>query len=130
MSGEFHRVVLFKRDVAFDRLRRRADRRHTARSGCCIGCPSGYPDSVTVDLPDQHLRGLNVTADRLKLAAGIGLYASGEVTLGQAALLAEVSQTQFLHELGRRGISVNYSLEDLEQDLKTIELLHPELRPR
>ncbi|HEU0008234.1 MAG TPA: UPF0175 family protein [Verrucomicrobiae bacterium] len=83
---------------------------------------------MTIDLPDQHLQGVNATPDRLKLATGIGLYPSGEVTLGQAALLAGVSQTQFLHEPGRRGISVNYSLEDLEQDLKTIDILHPELR--
>jgi len=83
---------------------------------------------VTLDLPDQHLQGVNATPDRLKLATGIGLYTSGEVTLGQAALLAGVSQTQFLHELGRRGISMNYSQEDLEQDLKTLEFLHPELR--
>ncbi|MGH8245935.1 MAG: UPF0175 family protein [Gammaproteobacteria bacterium] len=85
---------------------------------------------MTFELPDQHLQGLNATPARLKLATGIGLYTSGEVTLGQAALLAGVSQTQFLHELGRRGISVNYSLEDLEQDLKTIEILHPEIRQR
>ena len=85
---------------------------------------------MKLDLPDKHLHGLNLTPDRLKLEAGIGLYTSGEVTLGQAAQIAGVSQTQFLHELGKRGISVNYSVEDLEQDLKTIETLHPELRPR
>jgi predicted HTH domain antitoxin len=82
---------------------------------------------VTLELPDQHLQGFNATPDLLKLATAIGLYTSGDVTLGQAALLANVSQTQFLHELGRRGICVNYSLKDLEQDLKTIEILHPEL---
>jgi predicted HTH domain antitoxin len=83
---------------------------------------------VTVELPDKHLQGVKVTPNRLKLETGIGFYTSGEVTLGQAALLAGLSQTQFLHELGKRGICVNYSLEDLECDLKTIEALHPELR--
>jgi predicted HTH domain antitoxin len=123
-------MVPFTLDNDFGHPRRRADRRQTARSGRCIVSSSRYLESVTLNLPDQHLQGLNVTADRLRLATGIGLYTSGEVTLGQAALLAGVSQTHFLHELGRRGISVNYSLEDLEEDLKTIEILHPELRPR
>ena len=97
-------------------------------NGGCIGCANRYAENVTVDLPDKSLRGLNVTPDRLKLEAGIGLYTSGEATLGQAALLAGVSQTAFLHELGKRNICVNYSLEDLEHDLRTIENLHPELR--
>ena len=87
-----------------------------------------YREIVTVKLPDEHLQGLNVTPTRLKLEAGIGFYTSGEVTLGQAALLAEATQSQFLHELGKRRICVNYSLEDFECDLKTIEVLHPELR--
>lgn len=85
---------------------------------------------MIVELPDKHLQGLRVTPDRLKLEASIGLYTSGEVTLGQAARLSGVSQTHFLHELGKRRLCVNYSLEDLESDLKTIEGLHPELRPR
>jgi predicted HTH domain antitoxin len=89
-----------------------------------------YAQSVTLELPEKNLRGLNLTPDRLKLEAGIGFYTSGEATLGQAAQLAGISQTHFLHELGKRGIVVNYSLEDLEHDIKTIEVLHPELRPR
>jgi len=84
---------------------------------------------MTVELPDKHLQGLSITPDRLKLEAAVGLYASGELTLGQAALLAGISQTEFLHALGKRGICVNYAVQDLEQDLKTIEELHPELRP-
>lgn len=87
-----------------------------------------YAGPVIVELPDKHLHGMNMTPDRLKLETGIGLYTSREVTLGQAALLSGVSQTQFLHELGKRGLCVNYSLEDLEHDLETIDVLHPELR--
>ncbi|MBM3832627.1 MAG: UPF0175 family protein [Verrucomicrobia bacterium] len=79
---------------------------------------------MTVELPDKHLQGLRVTPDRLKLEAGIGLYPSGEVTLGQAALVAGISQTQFLHELGKRRISINYTLEDLEHDLETIRAVY------
>ena len=103
---------------------------YSTRDESCIADPDRYADSVTVDLPDKHLQGVQATPARLRLEAAIGFYTSSEVTLGQAALLAGISQTQFLHELGKRRICVNYSLEDLESDLKTIEALHPELRPR
>ena len=83
---------------------------------------------MIVELPDEPLSGLCVTAERLKLEAAAGLYASGDITLGRAALLAGVSQTEFLHELGKRGICLNYSLEDLEHDLNMVEVLHPQLR--
>ena len=64
-----------------------------------------------------------LTPEQAALNLAIGLYTSGEVTLGQAAEVAHLSQTQFLHELGRRKIPVNYGTEDLAQDLATIAKL-------
>ncbi len=58
-----------------------------------------------------------------RLTSPIGLYTSGEVTLGQAAEVAHLNQTQFLHELGHRNIPMNYGVEDFAQDLITIEKL-------
>ncbi|MEO6750979.1 MAG: UPF0175 family protein [Chthoniobacteraceae bacterium] len=65
----------------------------------------------------------SLTESRAALHLAIGLYSSGEVTLGQAAEVAHLSQTQFLHELGRRKIPMNYGQEDFAQDLITIEKL-------
>ena len=76
---------------------------------------------MTVEPPE------NEVPDLVKLEAGIAFYARGTLTLGQAASLAGISQAQFLHELGRRKLCVNYSLEDFEHDLQTIKALHPEL---
>jgi predicted HTH domain antitoxin len=64
-----------------------------------------------------------LTPAQAALHLGIGLYTSGEVTLGQAAEVAHLNQTQFLHELGRRKIPMNYGVEDFAQDLITIEKL-------
>ncbi len=53
----------------------------------------------------------------------MGLYAAEDLTLGQAAQIAGINQTQFLHELGRRGICIHYDVAELEEDLKTLEKL-------
>ena len=83
---------------------------------------------MTIELPDRVGREVELTPERVKLETATGLYASGAVTLGQGAELAGISQSEFLHELGRRGISVNYGVEDFQNDLKTAEWLLPKLR--
>jgi predicted HTH domain antitoxin len=78
---------------------------------------------MTVEVQDEQLRGLQVTPERFKLEAAVGLYAAEDLTLGQAAQIAGVSQTQFLHELGRHGICIHYDVAELEEDLQTLEKL-------
>lgn len=85
---------------------------------------------MTVELPDQLAATLRLTPATVKINAAAGLYARGEASLGQAAELAGLCQTDMMHELGRRNICMNYGLEDLEHDLKMIEILHPELKKR
>jgi predicted HTH domain antitoxin len=85
---------------------------------------------VKIDLPDRIGAEVELTPERVKLETATGLYASGAVTLGQGAELAGISPTQFLHELGKRHICVNYGIEDLQHDLRMIAVLHPELKNR
>ena len=78
---------------------------------------------MNVEVQDEQLRGLQLTPERLRLEMAAGLYASEEVTLGQASAMAGVSQTQFLRELGRRGICIHYGIAEFEQDLETLNTL-------
>ena len=78
---------------------------------------------MTIEIRDEVLRGHNITPERLRLEAAVGFYASEEFSIGQAAEFAGISQTDFLHELGRRGIKFHYDVEEFEQDLRTIESL-------
>jgi predicted HTH domain antitoxin len=78
---------------------------------------------VNVEVQDEKLQGLTVTPERLRLEMAVGLYASEDVTLGQAADIAGIDQTRFLHELSRRGVCIHYGVEDFEQDLKTLNSL-------
>jgi predicted HTH domain antitoxin len=53
----------------------------------------------------------------------IGLFADDKVTLGQAAAIADISQPEFLKELGKRSIPIHYGLDELEQDIATVRKL-------
>jgi predicted HTH domain antitoxin len=58
---------------------------------------------------------------RLDLA--VGIYSGGRATIGTAAEVADLSILEFQRELGRRGIPVNYTSEDLAHDLQAAEAL-------
>jgi predicted HTH domain antitoxin len=76
---------------------------------------------MTVPLPQSLERGHSPEWAALRLA--IGLYVSKEATLGQAAEAAGLSQAEFQRELGDRRIPINYTMEDLEADLKAVRQL-------
>ncbi|WP_297071377.1 UPF0175 family protein [Thermococcus sp.] len=57
----------------------------------------------------------------LILLATIELYREGKLSLGKAAQLAGLGVREFLYELRRRGIPINYTMEEAEEDTKLIE---------
>ncbi len=62
--------------------------------------------------------------DELKLLAALELYREGRLSLGKAAEMAGLSLREFLYEMRVRGVPLNYDLEELGEDLKTVgELL-------
>jgi predicted HTH domain antitoxin len=85
--------------------------------------PSGQrrPVHMTLKLALEVENRLSPTDAAIHLA--IGLYVSKEYTLGQASGVAGLSQGEFMRDLGRRQIPINYGAEDLAVDLKTVEEL-------
>ncbi len=59
--------------------------------------------------------------DRLRRELAIRLYAKGLLTLGQARQLADMTRWAFRDLLGDEGIVRRYDVEDLEDDLQTLE---------
>jgi predicted HTH domain antitoxin len=49
------------------------------------------------------------------------LYQKGMLSLGKARELAEMTKWEFHHLLGKEGIVRHYDVEELEEDLKTLE---------
>jgi predicted HTH domain antitoxin len=76
---------------------------------------------MTVTLPEQ-LEARH-SPQSLALHLAIGLFVAEEATLGQAAQVANMSQADFLHELGQRRIPIHYGSEELAADLQAVEFL-------
>lgn len=76
---------------------------------------------MTLALPEALEQGHS--AEWAALHFAIGLYVSKEVTLGQAAEVARLSQADFQRELGARQIAINYTMADLKSDLQTVREL-------
>ncbi len=57
----------------------------------------------------------------LVLLAAIELYRERKVSLGKAAEFAGLSVREFLYELRKRDVPINYTREEAEEDIKAIE---------
>jgi predicted HTH domain antitoxin len=75
---------------------------------------------MTIELPDQELGSLKLTGEQARLSLAVGLYTERKVTLGRAAKIAGIPYTEFMQELGKYGVCVNYTMEDLLQDITTV----------
>jgi predicted HTH domain antitoxin len=75
---------------------------------------------VTLIIPDERFGNLKLDERDLMTDIAIGLYKREQVSLGRAAEIAGVSSPQFLSELGRRRIPINYDVDDLHADIATL----------
>ena len=78
-------------------------------------------------LPPEKLQGVAAyiqsltlagsSCEKLPLHLALGMFVSEAATLGQAAEVAGLTQTDFLRELGARRIPIHYGREELSEDL-------------
>jgi predicted HTH domain antitoxin len=78
---------------------------------------------MTIELPDVNIGSQPLTSEQARIELACGLYAGREVSMGRAARIAGISYTDFMHELGKRGICMNYGIEDFEHDMRVLEEL-------
>ena len=78
---------------------------------------------MTVIIPSERLGNVTLNERDALVDIAIGLYKREEVSLGRAAEIAGLSTPQFLSELGRRRIPINYDVDDLRADLSTLKKL-------
>jgi predicted HTH domain antitoxin len=76
---------------------------------------------MQIEIPDAVLT--RTTERELRLNAACAMYAAAQLTLGQAAEVAGISQVEMQLELGRREIPAKYDSEDLATDLKAADEL-------
>ena len=81
------------------------------------------PNTLTVELP------FGIEPEEALLLLTMKLYEDGKVSLGYAAEMAGYTQRTYMELLGKRGVPVfNYTVEEFEQELETLEQLQRELK--
>ena len=76
---------------------------------------------MTLTLQSNALDKLTLSPERWSMDLALGLFIDRQVTLGQAAEIAGLSQTAFLRELGSHGIAMHYDQDDFLDDMATLE---------
>ncbi len=75
---------------------------------------------MTVTIPDEAIGNLLTSPEQVRLELAIALFAEDKATLGRATKIAGLNHLEMQRELGRRRIPMHYSLEDYEEDMRTI----------
>ena len=75
---------------------------------------------MTLNISDQVLQASGLTEEELTLEIAVALYQREILSLGKAAELANLHRMAFQAALSERKVPINYSVEDLEADLATL----------
>lgn len=75
---------------------------------------------MTVTISPERLGSVPLSEHDALVDIAIGIYKREQVSLGRAAEIAGVTTPEFLWELGRRRIPINYEVADLQADLNTL----------
>jgi predicted HTH domain antitoxin len=79
---------------------------------------------LTLSLSDDLLKQAGMSADEARIEIACRLFDAGKLSSRQAALLAELSRTEFESELLKRHIPLyRLTMEDLQTDLETLKYL-------
>jgi predicted HTH domain antitoxin len=82
---------------------------------------------VSIDIQEDLVQAIRVPASevpgRLKRELAVRLYEKGLLSFGKARELAEMPRWAFHDLLGEEGIQRRYEMEELEDDLNTLEEL-------
>ncbi|MGJ3253595.1 MAG: UPF0175 family protein [Elainellaceae cyanobacterium] len=78
---------------------------------------------MSVVIPDDILHATKMTEDELKLEIAIMLYKQQRISSGKVRAWTGLTVLQFQHELAKRGLYINYDVEDFQSDVETLQSL-------
>ena len=78
---------------------------------------------MSVVIPDDILQAIKMTEDELKLEIAIMLYEQQKISSGKVRAWTGLTVIEFQHELAKRGLYINYDVEDFQSDIKTLQSL-------
>ena len=74
-------------------------------------------------IPDDILTASEMSETELKLEIAIVLYKREKISAGKASEWLGINLIEFRRELGKRGITINYDVEDFQADVETLRSL-------
>lgn len=74
-------------------------------------------------IPDDIIRATEMSEDELKLELAIALYKQDLISSGKVRAWTGLTVLEFQHELAKRGLCINYDVEDFQADVKTLQSL-------
>ena len=75
-------------------------------------------------IPDEILLQAQMTERELRQEIAVALYAGYKLSFGQAQKLTQLNHFEFQKLLDEKGIDLHCSLDDLKNDMQTINELH------
>jgi len=80
-----------------------------------------FPGAMTmadlvVKIPQEIVNAAQIDEQYAKTLLAVELYRDRKVTLGMARRLANLDISEFLLELGKHGVTIDYTVEDVDQD--------------
>jgi predicted HTH domain antitoxin len=80
---------------------------------------------MSISIPKEILTATQMTEAEINTELAVVLFAKEKLTLGQASVMAGMTQESFLWLLGQRGIPIHYDVPEFEEDLATLKELFP-----
>ncbi|MBD2576576.1 UPF0175 family protein [Oscillatoria sp. FACHB-1406] len=78
---------------------------------------------MDVLIPKDIVAATKMSPAELALEIAIMLYKQEKISSGRACQWLGMNLIEFRRELGKRGLTINYDVEDFESDLKTLREL-------
>lgn len=78
---------------------------------------------MSVVIPDDILHATKLTEEELRLEIAIMLYKLEKISSGKVRTWTGLTVIEFQHELAKRGLCINYDVEDFQSDVQTLQLM-------
>lgn len=78
---------------------------------------------MNLTIPDDILTASDMSEADLKVEVAIILYKREKISAGKACEWLGLNLIEFRRELGNRGLTINYDVEDFQADLETLRSL-------
>jgi predicted HTH domain antitoxin len=78
---------------------------------------------MSIVIPEEILKAAETNEEELKIELALLLYKQNKISSGKVRDWLGLTVLQFQHELAKRNLSLNYDVEELNQDVENLKSL-------